>query len=323
MARKRFVTSDMSIDEKIADIAAENPVAALMWPWFITGFDDWGRMEAVPVKIKLSIFPAFPYTPKDIQEAINLYNKYGIVHKYVVEGKEYIAIEPEKYYKYQTYIRGNKREIDGSNCPAPPNPPWGSTGNSEDSPVTNNQRAYARTCTQINADERNCIPSPSPSPSPLPSKEREINARARDNTNREKNQDVQQKDFSAELQKINMKAFEFSMTGTTPELMEDAETRLNEGTDVDLIIKALSIGATQANGSSAAKCRYAIKVLQGWAAEGIKTLKQWEAKNTPQPKARDKPITKTRAQEHEEAFERAREEARRMLREEGVIQDDV
>jgi hypothetical protein len=27
MARKRFVTSDMSIDEKIADIAAENPVA--------------------------------------------------------------------------------------------------------------------------------------------------------------------------------------------------------------------------------------------------------------------------------------------------------
>jgi len=37
MARKRFVTSDMSIDEKIADIAAENPVAALMWPWFIIG----------------------------------------------------------------------------------------------------------------------------------------------------------------------------------------------------------------------------------------------------------------------------------------------
>lgn len=44
MARKRFVTSDMSIDEKIADIAAENPTAALMWPWFITGFDDWGTL---------------------------------------------------------------------------------------------------------------------------------------------------------------------------------------------------------------------------------------------------------------------------------------
>jgi hypothetical protein len=166
MARKRFVTSDMSIDEKIAEIAADNPTAALMWPWFITGFDDWGRMEAVPVKIKLSIFPAFPYTPKDIQEAINLYNNHGIVHKYEVDGKEYIAVEPEKYYKYQTYIRGNKREVDGSNYPAPPNPPWGSTGNSEESLATNIQHTVARTYVHVSADERNCIPSPSPSPSP-------------------------------------------------------------------------------------------------------------------------------------------------------------
>lgn len=166
MARKRFVTSDMSIDEKIAEIAAENPVAALMWPWFITGFDDWGRMEAVPMKIKLSIFPAFPYTPKDIEEAIDLYDKFGIVHKYEVDGKEYIAVEPEKYYKYQTYIRGSKREIDGSNCPPPPNPPWGNAKDSTEKHTEHDRRADARTCVQVSADERKCIPSPSPSPSP-------------------------------------------------------------------------------------------------------------------------------------------------------------
>ena len=176
MARKRFITSDMSIDEKIADIAVENPVAALMWPWFITGFDDWGRMEAVPVKIKLSIFPAFPYIAKDIKEAIDLYDKYGIVHKYEVDGKEYIAIEPEKYYKHQTYIRGNKREIDGSNCPPPPNPPWDSVKGSAEVPTGNNNHADARTCTQVSADERKCIPSPSPSPSPS----KEIYTRAPD-----------------------------------------------------------------------------------------------------------------------------------------------
>ena len=174
MARKRFITSDMSIDEKIAEIAAENPVAALMWPWFITGFDDWGRMEAVPVKIKLSIFPAFPYTPKDIEEAIDLYDKFGIVHKYEVDGKEYLAIEPEKYYKYQTYIRGSKREIDSSNCPPSPNPPWGNAKDSKDSAeehTEHDRRADARTCTQVSADERKSIPLPSPSPSPSPSKE--------------------------------------------------------------------------------------------------------------------------------------------------------
>jgi len=317
MARKRFITSDMSIDEKIASIAAENPVAALMWPWFITGFDDWGRMEAVPVKIKLSIFPAFPYTPKDIEEAIDLYDKFGIVHKYEVDGKEYIAIEPEKYYKYQTYIRGNKREVDSSNCPAPPNPPWKSTGNSEDSPATNNQRAHARTCTQVSADERNCIPSPSPSPSPS-IREREIDAHAHNEISHETNQG---KNFDAEIRKINDKSFEYGLNGITPEFLEDAEMRLKEGTDPELIIKALSIGATKAHRNAGAKCRYAISVLQGWAQEGIRTLKQWEAKYAPAPKARDKP--KTKAEEKEEAFQKAREAAYRMLQAEGVISGDT
>jgi len=123
-------------------------------------------MEAVPVKIKLSIFPAFPYTPKDIEEAIDLYDKFGIVHKYEVDGKEYIALEPEKYYKYQTYIRGSKREIDGSNCPPPPNPPWGNAKDSAEKHTEHDRRADARTCVQVSADERKCIPSPSPSPSP-------------------------------------------------------------------------------------------------------------------------------------------------------------
>jgi len=151
-------------------------------------------------------------------------------------------------------------------------------------------------------------------------RERDISAYARNNTSQEKSQE---ENFDDEIAKIYNKAFEFGMSGVTPEFLEDAEMRLSGGTDVDLIIKALSIGATKAHGNAGAKCRYAISVLQSWAAEGIKTLTQWEAKNAPKPKARDKPITKTKSQEREEAFERAREEARRMLREEGVIQDDI
>jgi hypothetical protein len=36
MARKRFVTSEISTDRKIAKLAEKNPVAAALWPWFIT-----------------------------------------------------------------------------------------------------------------------------------------------------------------------------------------------------------------------------------------------------------------------------------------------
>lgn len=321
MARKRFITSDMSIDEKIASIAAENPTAALMWPWFITGFDDWGRMEANPLKIKLSIFPAFPYTAEDIEKAINLYSEHGLVHRYEVYGKLYLAINPEKFYYYQTYIRGEKREKDGSNCPPPPNPPWEVRSSSEETLQTNNHSVDARTCAQDSAEARNCIPSPSPSPSPsLSIKERDIYTHAHDEQPDDiddKNNNISQ-NFDAEIQKINDKSFEFGMNGITPEFIEDAEARLKEGTDLDLIIKALSIGATKANGGSNAKCRYAITVLQQWAAEGIKTLKQWEAKYTPASKPRDKPA-KNRAEEREEAFQRSKEAAKRILREEGVI----
>jgi hypothetical protein len=160
MARKRFVTSDMSIDEKLADIAAENPVAALMWPWFITGFDDWGRMEAVPVKIKLSIFPALPYTSDEIAEVIQLYHKHEIAFYYEVDGKPYLAVNPDTWLKYQTYIRKDKLEKQNSKIPEPKNAPWVAENNTADDLATKNV-ANLQSAT-INV----LSPSPSPSPSP-------------------------------------------------------------------------------------------------------------------------------------------------------------
>jgi DnaD/phage-associated family protein len=94
------------------------------------------------------------------------------------------------------------------------------------------------------------------------------------------------------IKTINDKSFEFSMNGISPEFQEDVKSRLKEGTEPELIIKALSIGATKASGSGSTKCRYAISVLQGWASEGIKTVAQWTEKNAPKPNARDRPQSK-------------------------------
>lgn len=92
MARKRSVTSDMSIDERIASVAAKNPVAALMWPWFITGFDDWGRMTAIPTEIKARIFPINNLiTIELIETALNLYFQEGLLVLYEVNGISYMA----------------------------------------------------------------------------------------------------------------------------------------------------------------------------------------------------------------------------------------
>jgi len=142
--------------------------------------------------------------------------------------------------------------------------------------------------------------------------EREIDARARDNISQNKSQE----DFDTEIEKINNKAFEFGMSGVTPEFLEDTQMRLEEGTEPELIIKALSIGATNAHGNAGAKCRYAIRILQGWAAEGIKTLEQWEAKNAPKPIA-DRTAAKLNK------YEWAKQEAMRMLKEQGVFDNDA
>jgi DnaD/phage-associated family protein len=118
------------------------------------------------------------------------------------------------------------------------------------------------------------------------------------------------------VREINDKSFEFKMNGVSPEFQEDTEMRLKDGFEVELIIKALSIGATNSTGNSAAKCKYAISVLQGWAAEGIKTVEQWNKKNKPPPGS-------TRADKKQDAVDRAKEIALKRLRDKGVITDDT
>ena len=124
MSRKRFITSDISIDEKVAALAEENPIAALMWPWFNTAFDDWGRMGANPIEVKLTIFPAFPFTSSDIRSIIQLIDKYKLAHYYEVDGKPYLAVNPATWYKYQTYITVDRKKKYSSKYPEPPDAPW-------------------------------------------------------------------------------------------------------------------------------------------------------------------------------------------------------
>lgn len=157
MARKVFISSDMSIDEAVSEVAEQDPVSALIWPWVLTCFDDWGRAKASPREIKNSTFPANDLvTTEVIGKAISLYGV-RLVHLYEAEGKPYMCINPDKWFKYQTHIRGEKRENDRSKHPAP---------------VDDNSaqvRASARSNAQSADNLTNRIPSPSPSLSPSPS----------------------------------------------------------------------------------------------------------------------------------------------------------
>lgn len=158
MGRKIYITSEMSVDERIIEVAERNPQAALLWPWILTAFDDWGRANADPKRLKASVFPAIEtVTPDLIASALELYAEAGLVVLYEHQGKSFMAIPPEKWFKYQTHIRGEKRAKDNSKFPAPP---------SEVREGSVQVRADARDVAQASESARNCTPSPSPSPSP-------------------------------------------------------------------------------------------------------------------------------------------------------------
>lgn len=123
MSRKRFITSEISVDEKLAEVAQTDPVAALMWPWFCTALDDWGRMSAGAAKVKLDVFPGFSFTAGDIAKAMHLYHEVGLVVLYEIDDHQYMQANPAVFYRLNTYIQKPRQYKDSSKLP-PPNHPW-------------------------------------------------------------------------------------------------------------------------------------------------------------------------------------------------------
>jgi hypothetical protein len=282
MSRRRYVSTEISTDKATNKLGQlHGAIAVLLYTWMIPHAEDDRSITSDADEILLSVIPGFRSVSID---EVNTYIK-AMVSLGLLEnsddGKLYF---PENsFYKHQSYIPANKRN----------------TANHRKSP-------------QITASPSLSL-SPLPLPSPLPSL-------SESDTN--KSGELHPKpDIDAGLQKINNKAFDFEMNGITPEFRQDAEMRLKDGTDTELIIKALSTGATNAHGNAGAKCRYAITILQGWAADGIRTLEQWNAKNSPKQSARGEPQQKTRAESKREVILRAREEANKILDEEGITGD--
>jgi len=146
VGRKVFVTSDISIDEGLIIVAERDPLAALIWPWILTALDDWGRAEAKPRMLKAKVFPCNNMiNVESIETALRLYHEVGLIELYEVESRPYLSVPHDKWFKYQTHIRRDKRNVDESKYPAPP---------------------LSLDCAESREESRENEPSPSPSPTP-------------------------------------------------------------------------------------------------------------------------------------------------------------
>ncbi len=121
MSRKLYVSSDISVDEAVAEVSDKDPMLALIWPWLLVHLDDWGRGSASPRRLKALMFPMNDGIGQDVvARALSAFAEVRLIVLYEVDGKEYLAVRPDKWWKYQTHIHTSKRESDGSSYPAPP-----------------------------------------------------------------------------------------------------------------------------------------------------------------------------------------------------------
>jgi len=121
MGRKVFITAGMSVDERVLAVAAEDPQAALLWPWLLLSFDDWGRADGEPRVLKARVFPGIPtVTPEYLDQVLALYERVGLLQRYWVDGHPYLAIPADRWYRYQSHIHQRRREPVQSRCPPPP-----------------------------------------------------------------------------------------------------------------------------------------------------------------------------------------------------------
>jgi hypothetical protein len=121
MARKLYISSDISLDEALAEVADTDPTSALLWPWLLVHLDDWGRGSANLRRLKAQIAPMNKVvTEKLLEKTLNLFAENGLIAIYEVDGSRFMAVNPDKWWKYQTHIHKGKRETDKSEIPSPP-----------------------------------------------------------------------------------------------------------------------------------------------------------------------------------------------------------
>jgi len=96
-----------------------------------------------------------------------------LIYRYDIDGELYLAVRPRTWIKYQTYLKGTKRDKHSSLIPAPVGAPWGAEEEEEMRQLmTRNSQNVSRQ-SEMSADNSDCramsVPSPSLLPLPLPS----------------------------------------------------------------------------------------------------------------------------------------------------------
>ncbi len=124
MARSRKISTELSSDERLAEVSAGSVdhVEVVLYLLSIPHADDWGRLPGSPSRLRLLVVPGLEVTAERVREAIEAIASAGLWMLYEDSaGKTTISFPVEEWWASQSYINVSKREDDTrSSFGAPP-----------------------------------------------------------------------------------------------------------------------------------------------------------------------------------------------------------
>ena len=99
MARRRYLSTQISVDKSINQLAIQGgDFAVMLYTWMIPHAGDDGRLTADPDEILMTVIPGRrDKTPDDVQLALECMGSLGLIEW---DGA-YIAFPAESFYRYQ------------------------------------------------------------------------------------------------------------------------------------------------------------------------------------------------------------------------------
>lgn len=104
MARGRFVSKAISLDEKVDALSSDT--VRLLFTWLITHLDCEGRMYGDAQTVKSIVFPRRSMKPQTIEKYLVELEHQGLILRYSAPGGHYLCME--NFEKHQVGLRKNQ-----------------------------------------------------------------------------------------------------------------------------------------------------------------------------------------------------------------------
>jgi hypothetical protein len=111
VSRRRNISTDISLDEKVDAVAQRSDFAALLYTWMIPHVEEDATITGCPKRLLALVCPyRRDKTPKDVEEALTIIEEAGLLELWD-RGAEVIYLPPASFYSYQSNIHADKRRL--------------------------------------------------------------------------------------------------------------------------------------------------------------------------------------------------------------------